>query len=292
MLRRSNVKHTIESKNKNIKSFKDFNYEPTTYVFVGDIMQHPQQLQFESTRGFSYEGVFDEVKPILDQGDYVIGNLETLLSNDFSMPGFREGKFRVPVEFGHALARAGFTHLCCMNNHCYDFGVKGLKESVKLIKKCGMTPITGKSSIENLDVLNVCTHFNGSGRFSKEEIQSNILNDTVLSDRMKLCFIHWGEQYNLSPVPEQLDINASLINYGYTLIVGSGPHSTNETVMNNGILTAYSLGDFLSAHQKKNTTNEGKILVVKILNKKIVDYKEYNTETVQEEYGKSVIKVK
>jgi len=275
-----------------MKSFKEFDDgTPTTYVFVGDIMQHPQQLEFESIREFSYNGVFDEVQPIIDSGDYVIGNLETLLTENFKMPGFREGKFRAPIEFGRALARVGFTHLCCMNNHCYDFGVEGFNESVKLIKKCGITPITGIGSIGDIDVLNVCTHFNSSGRLNKEEMQSNILNDTVLSDRMKMCFIHWGEQYNLFPVPEQLDINASLVNYGYTLIVGSGPHSTNKTVMDDGILTAYSLGDFLSAHQKEGTTNEGKILVVKVLNKRIVEYEEYNTETVQE-YGKSIIKVK
>ena len=292
-----------------MKSFKEFSIgEPTTYVFVGDIMQHPHQLKFESGRGFSYKGVFEEVQPILDQGDYVIGNLETVLTNNFEMPNFRSGRMRAPIDFGRALANAGFTHLCTKNNHCYDFGVDGFNESVKIIKKCGITPITESCSVGCLDVLNFSTYFNCSksdkGKhpghvLDREEIQGGILNNTVVSNRMKMAFVHWGqptgEQYNLVPLPDQLDTNADLVNYGYTLIVGAGPHSINKTIMDDGVLTAYSLGDFLSAHQKEGTTNEGKILVVKIHNKKIIEYKEYKTETetsTVQDNGKSIIRVK
>ena len=46
---------------KKVKLFEDFTANTKTYVFVGDIMQHPEQINYELDNNFSYSGVFDEV---------------------------------------------------------------------------------------------------------------------------------------------------------------------------------------------------------------------------------------
>ena len=81
-----------------MKSFKLFENKELTYVFVGDLMQHPQQLEYESSKNFSYRGVFDEVQPILDQGDFVVGNLETLLTTNFQQPEDRSARLLTVTE--------------------------------------------------------------------------------------------------------------------------------------------------------------------------------------------------
>ena len=276
-----------------MKSFKIFENQQLTYVFVGDLMQHPQQLEYESSKNFSYEGVFEEVQPILDQGDFVIGNLETLLTNNFEQPEDRSPKFNAPVQFGEALKRAGFTHLCCQNNHMYDHGKKGYEENVSLIKKCGMVPIDSRTTVGIMDIINFTTHFNdlGTDRLSNFEISKEIERLTEPSDKLQACFVHWGDQYNPVATPEQLDTKLELERMGYRLIIGSGPHSINQTVEDPGMVTAYSLGDFLSAHQKENTTDVGKILVVTVSGNEITSHMEYETETIDKD-GKSVIIVK
>jgi len=273
-----------------MKSFKVFENTSLTYVFVGDLMQHPQQLEYESSQNFSYSGVFEEIQPILDQGDFVIGNLETLLTKNFEQPEFRSSEFNAPVAFGEALARAGFTHLCCQNNHMYDHGMEGYRESVSLIKKCGMIPIDSRTTVGVMDIINFSTHFNdlGTDRLSSHEITEEIKRLTEPSERMQTCFVHWGDQYNPVANPEQIDTNIVLKELGYSLIVGSGPHSVNQTVEEDGVVTAYSLGDFLSAHQKPGSTNVGKILVVEVSEGKVISHMEYDTRTI-ETNGKSVI---
>ena len=273
-----------------MKSFKVFENKELTYVFVGDIMQHPQQLEYESSKNFSYRGVFEEVQPILDQGDFVIGNLETLLTTNFQQPEDRSPKFNAPAGFGEALKRVGFTHLCCQNNHMYDLGEQGYRESAALIKKCGMVPISSRTTVGVMDIINFTTHFNdlGHDRLGEYEIAREIERLTKPSDRMQTCFVHWGDQYNPVANSEQIDTNKILVESGYSLIVGSGPHSVNQTVEDDDVVTAYSLGDFLSAHQKPGTTNLGKILVVKVMGNRVVDHMEYDTQTIDDN-GRSVI---
>lgn len=265
-----------------MKSFKVFENKELTYVFVGDLMQHPQQLEYEKSKNFSYTGVFDEIQPILDQGDFVIGNLETLLTNNFVMPEYRSSIFNAPKRFGETLKRVGFTHLVCKNNHMYDLGKEGYRESVDLIKKCGIVPIDNRTSVGVMDIINFTTHFNdlGSDRWGFTEIAQEIDRLTESSERMQACFVHWGDQYNPVANTEQLETKLQLEDAGYTLIVGSGPHSVNQTTMDDGVLTAYSLGDFLSAHQKPGTTDVGKILVVTVRDNKVTNYMEYDTETI------------
>ena len=276
-----------------MKSFKVFENKDLTYVFVGDLMQHPHQLKHESSKNFSYSGVFDEVQPILDQGDFVIGNLETLITNNFVQPEYRSPTFNAPVAFGEALARVGFTHLCCQNNHMYDHGKDGYEENVSLIKKCGIVPIDSRTTVGEMDIINFSTHFNelGPDRLGNFEISKEIDRLTEPSERLQACFVHWGDQYNPVANTEQIDTNKFLKESGYTLIVGSGPHSVNQTVEEDGIVTAYSLGDFLSAHQKPGTTNLGKILVVTVSEGRVSNHMEYDTETI-ETNGKSIITIK
>ena len=90
---------------KYVKLYEEFT-RGKRIIFVGDIMQHPDQLRFEQSRGFSYDGVFDNVKEILSRGDVVIGNLETTVDQDLGEIRDRTGKFKVTPDFIKKLKEA------------------------------------------------------------------------------------------------------------------------------------------------------------------------------------------
>jgi len=268
-------------------NFKKYNNK-ITITFVGDIMQHPDQLKYEENNNFNYD-CFSEIKHLL-KGDIVVGNLETTFSGFTGAPEDRERKFNAPDAFAKSLKKAGFTHLVLLNNHTFDGEYEGFERTQKVISQAGMTPLINKSFInvknQNVELINFTTHFNPSTVSLANRNKYKDYHYFNSEADIKIAFPHWGGQYNSNPDKEQLKIGKYLKDKGYT-VVGSGPHTPHKT--EDGIV--YSLGDFISAHQKPNTTNIGKIVTI-IFNKGIVEsIKETKTytETIN---GKSTVKIR
>jgi len=266
---------------KRVKLFEDFTANTKTYVFVGDIMQHPDQINFELDNDFAYDGVFDEVLHLFAGADMVLGNLETTVTESVtSKVEDRTGKFKVHPKFLEALLEAGVTHLATENNHMLDYGKDGYEKTLDLIYKSGIIPINKDSE----DILNLTTHINGQDRLSLEEIKGLI---KPVEGTSSIAYIHWGDQYNDKPTNEQIKVAEFIKDAGYAIIIGSGTHLYNSTTFDGSII-AYSLGDFLSNHQAPNTTDVGKILTVTVTEGRVVKAKEYYT-TTNTDQGKSKI---
>lgn len=268
-----------------IPSFREYT-KKTRLVFVGDIMQHPDQLRYEYNNGFKYDEVFSEVKDILQTGDYVFGNLETTFCDFDTPPKDREERFCAPDELAKSLKRVGFTHLSICNNHMFDKGFEGVERTKTIISKHGMTPVFKNITVGEFEVLNFTTHLNVEDASYKEymTVQSTTTYGT------KIAIPHWGGQY--TPIDsEQRQYKKTLNDLGFNIIVGSGPHITQDTESDNTSVCAYSLGDFLSAHQKENTTDIGKILIVDVYGDSI-QVKEINTYTDTTPEGKSTIRIR
>lgn len=269
-----------------IKLFEEFS-RAKKIVFVGDIMQHPDQLRFEKERGFSYEGVFDELKDIFQGADMVIGNLETTVDENLGEIKDRTGKFKVTPDFIKALKDVGFTHLGVVNNHMYDYDKEGYEKTIKLIEAQGIKALRGMQHMPDYDIFTFTTHINDMGRLSEEEIKDMIA--VSKDDKLGIAFAHWGDQYNVDPTREQERIAEYLDGHGYNLVIGSGTHIYNDTIANGNTIISYSLGDFISDHQKENTTNVGKILVVETEGSSVVKAEEYLTETLSDNGASRVI---
>ena len=256
-------------------------------------MLHPDQLEYEMEHNWEFEGIFDEIKPIFKKADAVIGNLETTFSDFKKLPEHRQWTFIAPDEFASALKKAGFTHLTLCNNHMFDGEYFGFERTQQLIRNNKMLPIVNQTYFpvkgQTVEVLNFTTHLNPSGVPSHERTKyQNYDFLSVKESDIKIAFPHWGGQYNPEPDGEQLKLANYLTKKNYD-VIGAGPHSYHDTIKDDKLI-AYSLGDFLSAHQKPGTTNEGKILSVTFDNGEIKSYKEYKIKTVTTN-GKSVIKL-
>jgi poly-gamma-glutamate capsule biosynthesis protein CapA/YwtB (metallophosphatase superfamily) len=257
-------------------------------LFAGDIMQHPGQLDFEKSRNYSYDGVFDEVIPLFRGADAVIGNLETNFAGFRDDPEPRTGIFDAPDEFIRILKNIGFTHLSVNNNHMYDKGHVGHVRTLLTINDYDLNIIDGiRYDIINgtkIGFYNFTTHVNGTREHPIEIPESN--NDMDVS----IALPHWGGQYTFSPSEDQYAHRDILIDRGYNMIIGSGPHTVHPVTIIGSTLVAYSLGDFLSSHDKEGSTDVGMILSVIIDNGKLKTVTSYNTTTITIA-GQSKIKV-
>lgn len=109
-------------------------------TFTGDILCYQSQDSHcrKADGSYDYAPIFEGVKPILHEADYVVGSFETTCAG--AKAGYTRAatSFNTPDEFLPALKEAGFDLLTTANNHCLDRGEVGLLRTVSKIREAGM----------------------------------------------------------------------------------------------------------------------------------------------------------
>ena len=107
-------------------------------LFTGDILIYESQDKgcFKDGKR-DYSPIFAQVKPLLDDADYVVGSLETTLAG--AKAGYTNASysFNTPDELLPALKWAGFDMLTTANNHCFDRGFEGHARTIEMLEKYG-----------------------------------------------------------------------------------------------------------------------------------------------------------
>ena len=98
--------------------------------FVGDIMCEYPYLKASKKKGkYNFDKTFEFLKKYLKNSDYVIGNLETPISNILGYT-YDYYQFNTPESLLKSLKDAGFDLLTTANNHCLDRRIEGLKQTM------------------------------------------------------------------------------------------------------------------------------------------------------------------
>jgi len=220
-----------------------------TLLAVGDIMVHMPQLPAyydKGTDSYDLTSWFSQVKPILERGDWVVGNLETpIAGKDLKFTGFP--RFNAPNELADAIRGAGIQLVSTANNHSLDRGVPGVQRTLATVRKAGLIPF-GTSADAKEQSRNVIEERNGirMGFLSytygtngipipkgKEYAVNLIDRNAIKKDIAKLkkagadavaVSLHFGVEYQRMPNAEQTSLAKELIGAGADLILGSHPH--------------------------------------------------------------------
>ena len=109
-------------------------------TFTGDILIYESQdkgcLCSDGSR--DYRPIFEQVKPLLDEADYVVGSFETTTAGANAEYTHTATSFNTPDEILSALKWAGIDLLTTANNHCFDRGEEGLIRTMEKIKEYGL----------------------------------------------------------------------------------------------------------------------------------------------------------
>jgi len=198
-----------------------------------------------------------EMASVTGPADYVIGNLESPLSDD---PG--AALFCGRTMFADVLKEAGVNVLNIANNHIMEHGPEGYQETLSVLGSRGIHVIgqaeEGLSRILTLkkDGTTVCM-----AGFCDDRI-SSLDNPGLYADleegralrtlaKMKelhpdiiLFCLHWGNEYIHIPSPEQRRMAHLLIDGGADLVVGHHPHVIQPYEQYKKGHIFYSLGNF------------------------------------------------
>lgn len=262
---------------------------------VGDIMVHSPQLPAyydPKTGRYDFSPWFRKVKPLLSEGDWVVGNLETPIAGaDLKYSGYP--RFNAPPELADALRGSGFQILSTANNHTLDRGYIGAARTLRNLRGAGLVPVgtaLSRTDSQRLVIeerngikLGFLAYSYGTNGIPIPKDKPYVINlidrKTIAADIAKLrragadavvVSLHFGTEYQRMPNDSQRSLARDVIASGADLILGSHPHVVQpyETVevpdagapggSRRGFVI-YSLGNFISG-QKDDWKDVGVIL--------------------------------
>lgn len=272
-------------------------FADAVWMAVGDVMMHTPQLPgaFDKrTSRYNFNPFFADVKPILEQGDWVIANLETPIAGaEYGFDGYP--RFNAPIELGEALKKAGFNLITTANNHSLDQGETGVLRTLKNLRSLNISTKGTAATQEEAEtivlsekagiVMGLLAYTYGTNGIpipeGKPYLVSLIDEQKIKADISKLrkagadfitVSLHFGTEYQVTPNDEQKRLARALIAAGADIIAGSHPHVVQpyevvETTDVNGHvkkgLIIYSMGNFIS-NQRGDTKDCGVIFKVNV----------------------------
>jgi len=261
---------------------------------VGDVMNHQKVEKSANTYGkeenFFYSASLENLKSVFENSQLNFANLETPVAKK----NYRKRRpfvFNAPPTILKSLSWMGFNLISVANNHSFDMGVRGLKDTLELHQELKIPAIGAGLSREasesghcdQIQKIKYCsiayTRVGGESWRKVLKEKGTWLNVNNSDDEMiemvkvlkkksdiVIVSIHWGDEYRVKPHPWQRKLAKSLYEAGAQIILGHHPHVLQEIeVFSNpndkesfGIV-AYSLGNFLSnqsAFFKHNTKDK------------------------------------
>ena len=255
--------------------------EPREYhlsiLIAGDFMQHGPQITaaLQPDSSYNYDECFARVKPVIEDADVAIGNLEVTLGGK---PYAGYPQFRAPDEYLQAIVDAGIDIILTANNHCLDSGKHGLERTIMLMDSVGVPHIgTYVDEFEREDNYPYILEQNGirvailnftygtNGLVVEEPNIVNMMDTAIIAvdlitakevnPDVIIAIPHWGIEYQSLPSKEQRRMADWLIENGVDHVIGGHPHVAQPMeLLNDGKnFVAYSLGNVISNQSKPNT---------------------------------------
>ncbi|MTI49746.1 CapA family protein [Sporosalibacterium faouarense] len=275
-------RHILESQMSDGDSHFILPNKTATIVATGDIMFHTTQIisAFNKENGrYDFRSVFEKVKPYISSADLAIANFESVVAGpQYRYTGYPT--FNSPIETLQALKATGLDVLSTANNHSLDKGKHGLINTIDKINELGMDSIgTYKEPSERVRIKEIngikigllaytygCNGLESLLTTSELGTMVNIIDENKIKRDIEKAdelgaditavVIHWGNEYQLSPSNEQIQLGEKMVQWGADIILGSHPHviQKSEIINHNGSnkFIIYSMGNFIS-NQRRET---------------------------------------
>jgi poly-gamma-glutamate capsule biosynthesis protein CapA/YwtB (metallophosphatase superfamily) len=251
-----------------------------TITFVGDMMfdRHIRNWAMKN----SYENIFKNVKEKLQASDLVIGNLEGPITNFESI--YKDGNilnnytFTFDPQVASILKEANIGIVSLDNNHIFNFGREGLKQTVENLDKVGINYFGNPDdrSILYKEISGIKLAFLSYNQFVETDIEK-LLADIKIADQNSdqvIVFSHWGNEYEYTPTEYDISLAHSFVDSGADLVIGAHPHVIQTKEIYQGKYIYYSLGNFVFDQYFNNEVKCGLVLSFDLSQDGVVSIKE------------------
>lgn len=228
-----------------------------------------------------YSEVFGEVKPYTQDVDLAIVNLEApIVESPTAKPIEKCGpNLRCTSKAIDALKYAGFNMVTLANNHLYDFGEEGLKDTLDACHKSNIVTVgagmnlseAAKTSYQNINgqtlaIVNCCEHeFSIATETSGGCNPLNPIQQFYAIQEAKqkadyvLVIIHGGHEHYQLPSPRMKETYRFFVDAGADAVINHHQHCYSGYEVYNSKPIFYGLGNFCFDRdtQRNSFWNEG-----------------------------------
>lgn len=204
------------------------------------------------------------IKEVLSEYDYVICNLEAPLTDNKKTLVCKSMHLRSDIANVQILKYLGISAVNLANNHMYDFGKRGLDDTIRILGDNniewfgvnGKTIHVGKDSNKICISGFCCLGTNGTGYarqigekginlLSLKNIEKQISNDACQGE-YSIINLHWGAENSHYPDVRNIKMAEKILAVKNDIVLcGHHPHVLQGTKKTRGGFLAYSLGNFL-----------------------------------------------
>ncbi len=259
---------------------------------IGDIF-----MGYYNSDVVNYNKIVDDyskssILNILNNNDYNIGNLEAPITSSDRMISKTGPALKNPEQVIDILNKSKIGYLALANNHIYDYGEKGLKDTLEKCRSnkiktfgAGLTlqEIREPLFIEDADVKVAFISF-AENEFNTIDLinkgfGSNSLDIIDLCDQIKVAnsnsdFVilisHGGHEEYPYPSPRIKKLYRFLIDMGADALIAHHPHVVQGYEEYDGKMIFYSIGNyFFPSHEKIKPNHEGIVVNLEIKRNKL-----------------------
>jgi len=211
------------------------------------------------------DSVYGDMLPVLQAADLRIVNCECALTAART-PVWKSGAvFKGLPTHIDGLTRVPFEVACLANNHVFDYGVRGFRDTLDILRRNGIRTVGAglslKEAISPLTVLVKGTRVTVMNFSEGEDLTASRGGPGVCGweiDRLAalvrkfkkrgdfvIAVGHAGLEYVPFPPPYVVEAYRALAEAGADCIIGHHPHVPQGLEVRGGRLVAYSLGNFV-----------------------------------------------
>ena len=211
------------------------------------------------------DGIFEEIRPLVSKSDYVVVNLECPLTGGISPIAKTGPNLKADPKTVLLLENLGVDLVALANNHVYDYGQAGLKDTLNVCSAHGIATVgagetlsearnTFVASIKGKRVAfvnfaenefcNANTNHGGANPLDIVDNTRQIHAARQQADAV-IVIIHGGHEHFHYPSPRMVKQYRFFADQGATAIIAHHPHCVSGYEVYEGVPIFYSLGNFL-----------------------------------------------
>ena len=208
--------------------------------------------------------LFGDICYTASEADRFIVNLECALTNHEGAIRKFGPNIKCAPECVNAIKKLGVTDVCLSNNHVFDFGVKGLRDTMSALDSAGL-PYTGvgendtdsrkpyfiEQDGKKICIVNVCEHeytYALPNRMGANPFDPFITMQDVRAARAECDYLiviyHGGKEYCRYPSPRLYNLAHELVHNGADAVICQHSHAIGCYEKYNGAHIVYGQGNF------------------------------------------------
>lgn len=229
------------------------------------------------------DNLFDKIRPFTQDADYSIVNLESPVVDSTGEKIQKTGpNLKCDKKAVYVIRKLGFDCVTLANNHFYDYGENGVKDTLNTCKENGIDCIGGGKNIneakqilykkicdKKFAFINFCenewsiatTKNGGSAPLDIVDNYHTIIEAKSNADYV-IVIIHGGHELYQLPTPKMQKTYRFFVEAGADVVVNHHQHCYSGYEQYNGKYIFYGLGNFCfdSLAKRNSIWNEGYFL--------------------------------